>query len=224
MAKSSLPQGSQDLIEFLDQFTGLLEYQLLQVRESLESTVSAIMEAVSGISETVDDGRRSAEESLEKTYLKPDPETQVMVEDLQSMIDEVFEQAQNHKEEHVDCRDKSSIASTPDILLQNRIQRFSQRFAREMDDLKTNDTKLSELIMGIVGALSSEDVMAQRIDHSILGLKVLQTGISYVLIDYETRCTVDHIAKIKSDMCLYMFKQYHSEEEKQEYYKFFPDQ
>ena len=221
MPDNQIAEGSRYLIEFIDQFTGLLEFQLIQVRNSLESTVEEIMNSVNNISETVDNGRIQADKSLESTYLRPDPETQVLVEGLQTMIDDVFDRATAELRTGGDVS-QISVSATPDTLLTTRIQRFKRRFAPELSILAETDSKLSKLIMGIVGSLSAEDVIAQRIDHSILGLKVLQTGLSYVLIDYEGRCTIDLLENIRSDMCHYMFKQYHSEEEKEEYFQFFP--
>jgi len=214
-------EASQLLINFLGLFTSLMEKQLSGIRQTMMLTVDQVMEGVNKISETTGNKRMEAEKVLENTYITPDVETQVLVEDLQKMVSDFFDEAQARMQRGEDLG-ALSIAE-PEILLQNRMKRFEGKFSAEMANLSHLDDSLKSLLFGMMGALSSEDVIAQRMDHIIMALKVLQTALNYILIDYGSRCNVEELTKVTSDIKSYTYRQYTSEEEKEEFFEFFPE-
>ncbi|MCH2192277.1 MAG: hypothetical protein HRU19_21285 [Pseudobacteriovorax sp.] len=221
MSNNQFKAGSEFLVQFLDQFTGLMEHQLKNVRSTMEGTVDHIMEGVKNISRATELGRQSAEKTLEKTYLNPDIETQVLVDELQQMIDTVFDEAKDKMERGIELTNLD--VAEPEVLLNNRIKRFTSKFKSEMSEIDHLDKELADVIMGMIAALSSEDVIAQKLDHVIMSLKVLQTGLNYVLIDYENRCNTEELSKVTNDICHYTFRQYTCEDEKVEFSKYFPN-
>lgn len=214
--------GNSFLIQFLQQFTGLMGKQLNEVRKVMNCTVEEVMEGVNAISSESQSKRDLAEQRLESTYLNPDAETQVLVDDLQKMVSDIFDKAKDHIE-HGTSLDELESAD-PEILLQNRLNRFDGKFMKDMSNLPQMDDHLKNLLLGIMGALSSEDVIAQRLDHIIMALKVLQTGLNYVLIDYESRCNVAELDKVTTDIRNYTYRQYTTEDEKNDFFEFFPEE
>ena len=89
MSDSNFKEGSTFLIDFLENFSGLMEYQLNHIRDTMEGTVDNVLEGVKHISEATEKNRQVAEDVLEKAYLNPDAETQVLVDGLQQMIDDL---------------------------------------------------------------------------------------------------------------------------------------
>ncbi|MFW7377858.1 MAG: hypothetical protein ACOH5I_03500 [Oligoflexus sp.] len=221
MAQPEHDEASQLLINFLGHFTSLMEKQLSGIRQTMLTTVDQVMEGVNKISETTGSKRLEAESVLEKTYITPDVETEVLVEDLQKMVSDLFEEAQDKLQRGEDLSALSS--ADPEILLHNRIKRFDGKFHAEMNRLSQLDDNLKSLLLGMMGALSSEDVVAQRMDHVIMALKVLQTALNYILIDYGSRCKVEELKKVTSDVKNYTYRQYTSEDEKEEFFEFFPE-
>jgi hypothetical protein len=217
----SKQEASEYLINFLGQYTAFMEKQLQAVRQTMVDTVAEVMEGVNQISETTESKRVQAEQTLEQTYIEPDAETQVLVDDLQKMVSDLFDEAQQSFQQGKSLDALKSME--PEILLQNRINRFGGKFMADMDGLSQLDDSLKTLLLGIMGALSSEDVIAQRMDHIIMSLKMLQTGLNYILIDYANRCTPTELSKVTQDIKSYTFRQYTSEDEKREFYEFFPE-
>lgn len=220
MTQSEL-DANQFLINFLGQFTALMERQLAGIRETMISTIDQVMEGVNKISEKTGTTRVAAEQALEKTYFTPDVETQILVDDLQKMVSDLFDDAQRRFQTGEDLN--ALCSAEPEILLKNRMKRFAGKFSSEMNNLADLDESVKSLLFGMMGALSSEDVIAQRMDHVIMALKVLQTGLNYLLIDYSSRCNVDILRKVTSDIKSYTFRQYTTEEEKNEFFEFFPE-
>lgn len=208
------------LVTFLSKFTLLIEHELLTIRQNVVSTVEAVMEGIEDISGTVERNKHDAEEILEFTYLHPDPETEVLIEDVQKLADELIDGVYRDVEERPDSLE-SVTSSKPEVLVKNRLNRFNVKLEESLGRLKGLDEKVSSSVLGIVGALSSEDLIAQRLEHTILSLKSLQTGLSFLLIDYDDRCRPEEVERVTKSILTYTFRQYTTEEEKERFREIF---
>jgi hypothetical protein len=217
--------ASEFLVGFLSNFTLLIERELLAIRQSVVSTVEAVMEGIEVISQTVEKNRQDADEILDFTYLYPDPETEVLLEDVQKLADElidgVYRQVGGSGSDQPQLDSDSVTSSKPEIVIQNRLNRFNVKLDDSKERLSLLDAKLNTSVMRIVGALSAEDLIAQRLEHTILSLKSLQTGLSFLLIDYEERCRADEIEKVTKSILTYTYRQYTTEEEKDRFNEIF---
>jgi hypothetical protein len=202
------------LVGFLSSFTLLIERELLAIRHSVVTTVEAVMQGIEDISVTVEKNKIDAEQILEFTYLHPDKETEVLIDDVQQLTDEVIENA--FKEIH-DKQMESVSTSKPEVAVQAGLTRLNVKLDESMGRLTKLDDSLSTMVFSIVGALSSEDLIAQRLEHTILSLKSLQTGLSFILIDYEERCRSEEIERVVKSILTYTYRQYTAEEEKERF-------
>ena len=221
MTDDAQNEGGAYLIGFLDTFSALMEYQLKLIRETMAGTADNVLEGVKNISDLTEKRKEAAEHALESAYFNPDAETQVLVDGLHEMIDNLFDEVKDKFEKGENLEELTT--AEPEVLLQNRLKRFDSRFRSDMKNVKNLDDDLQNFMMGMIGALSSEDVIAQRLDHVIMALKVLQTGLNYVLIDYENRCNQGELDKVITDIKNYTYRQYTTEEEKTEFDTHFPD-
>lgn len=217
--------ASEFLVGFLSNFTLLIERELLAIRQSVVSTVEAVMDGIEVISQTVEKNRQDADEILEFTYLHPDPETEVLLEDVQKLADELIDGAYREvgsSQSGQHRLDPDAVTSSKsEIVIQNRLNRFNVKLDDSKERLSLLDAQLNSSVMRIVGALSAEDLIAQRLEHTILSLKSLQTGLSFLLIDYEERCRADEIEKVTKSILTYTYRQYTAEEEKERFHEIF---
>ncbi len=204
--------SSTQLISFLQHFTKLTEEQLLSVRETMVSAVETVMKGVEGISQATEDKREQAEKVLESTFVNPDAETEVLIQDLQKVVDDLFEKSASQIDQG--SPSKPILSFEPEVLVRNRINRLNGKFEGDMKSLEQLDQQLGSLLFGIIGTLSAEDVIAQKIDHVTMSLRALQTGLSYLLIDYEHRCRPADIERVTDDIKDLTFRQYTTEDEK----------
>jgi hypothetical protein len=209
-----------DLIAFISRYSALLEKQLVTVRQTMESTVDEIMTNVNKINDTLETKKNEAEKMLEKTYFQPDQATKNLVDNVQNMVSDIFDEAQK------------KLAATGTVSASGVAPKESQQ-QLEMDlsvvaklmskdkSMEAVDNSLQEIIMNMIGALSSEDVIAQRMDHVILSLQGLHISLGYVLLDYQNRSRRERVGAIIQDLKEFTFRQYTMEEEKQEYFEAF---
>lgn len=201
------------LVSFLQNYTKLMEEQLLNVRETMLATVEDVMSGAEKISSATEGKKQHAENVLESTFLHPDVETEALIGDLQKVVTEVFEETSQKLEQGMPL--DVTTSSEPELLVQNRIKRLQGRFQKEMQSLPQLDNEVSTLIFGIMGSLSSEDVIAQKLDHIVMSMKALQTGLNYILIDYEHRCSGPTLDTIVADIKAFTLRQYTCEDEKE---------
>jgi hypothetical protein len=211
--------ASEFLVGFLSKFTLLIEHELLAIRQSVVSTVESVMEGIEAISHTVEKNKNDADELLEFTYLRPDAETEILLEDVQKLADELIEGVYREVSGK-DSNGEGEIApetlttSKPEVVVQNRLNRLHVKLDRSLGQLTKLDDSVSNSILSIVGALSAEDLIAQRLEHTILSLKSLQTGLSFLLIDFSERCKPDEVKRVTQSILTYTLRQYTTEEEK----------
>lgn len=209
------------LISFLSSYTELVEKELQSIREDVVNTVEAVMSGIEGISEKTEQKRREVEQALESTYLRPDVETEILIQDMQKIADDVFEKVSAEVESGGTAEAVSSSAS--EVILRNRINRFSSKLASSQGRLSQVDDDMSNLVFGIIGSLSTEDVIVQRLEHVVLSLQSLQTGLSYILIDYDQRCKMEELSRVIKDIKTFTFRQFTTEEEKRLFRAIFKD-
>lgn len=204
------------LVGFLANFTLLIERELLTIRETVVTTVEAVMQGIQDISETVEQNKLDAENILDFTYLHPDKATEGLMDDVQRLTDEVFESA---FEKIGDGQRNEAWASTSksEFNMQNELSQLNQKLDESKGRLAKLDDSVNSSVFSIVGALSAEDLITQRLGHTILALKSLQTGLSFILIDYEERCRSEEIERVVQSILTYTYRQYTAEEEKERF-------
>ena len=88
--------------------------------------------------------------------------------------------------------------------------------------IAVNDGDLQALLLKMMGVLSRDDIITQRIHHVVLALSALQASLTYVLTDYEGRCRTSEVERFANDLKSYIFKSYTMEEEKELFFSVFP--
>jgi len=208
------------LVGFLSNFTLLIERELLAIRQSVVSTVEAVMHGIEDISLTVEKNKVDSEQILEFTYLHPDEETEELLVDVQHLTDDFIDSIYKQM---ADGQNLDSFAgkTSAENAMQSGLNRFNLKIDASKDRLTQLDNRLSTTVFSIVGALSAEDLITQRLEHTILSLKSLQTGLSFILIDYEERCRSEEVHRIVKSILNYTYRQYTTEEEKERFLQIF---
>lgn len=215
----------RDLIEFLRLYTQVLERQLIEIRSVVVNAVVEVMDHIQNLSTTMEEKKQQAEEVLASTYLNPDEGTRDLVASIQGAVDEIL--AKTKAESHLPHSINNNIismhdpvpeetdAESPEELLKNKLRRFGGLFSKHMEALSTLDDNVRDLLFSMMGFLSNDDVMAQKLDHIGRLLHGLQISLSYVLVDFDHRFNKQEIEKVKSDLLDFTYQQYTMEEERE---------
>lgn len=195
--------ANEKLVRFLTEISEVLELQLQGVCNSINTALGSIMESVTEISTSTEAGRRMAEETLEKTYFSPDVNTENMISSIQDSVDAILQSVS-----------QGGVTTEEKLKDNDAERRLVGRFSKHMEALSTLDGDLQDFMMVIMGALSNEDVISQRIEHVARSLNALKLGLAYVLVDIDSRFTFEGIQKLKRDMLSYTKRQYTTEDER----------
>lgn len=79
------------------------------------------------------------------------------------------------------------------------------------------DGQMNDILMAMMGALSADDVIAQRLAHVVSGIQTFNVGLAYVLVDFENRFNSASVNKLKDDILKTTYKFYSTEEERDIY-------
>lgn len=191
------------LVDFIRDFTFLAEQQLLAIRGLMESTVEEIMTSVNNISSTADDHISQA--------------SKVMLKDDQTdKFREVSTEEVDQKEAQLSSsRDEKRIA------LENQLRRSGGIFSKKMEALSTMDENVQDVLIKVVGAVSMDDVMGQRLSHVIHSIYLLRTGLARVVKNKGEFNTQKSVKQFRNELLTEVYRSYTAEEEKKIFHDIF---
>ncbi len=71
-----------------------------------------------------------------------------------------------------------------------------------------------EMLFTMMGALSADDVITQRLRHVSASIQALKVGLSYVLVDFDARFSTREVTRLKKDLLRVTYTHYSTNEER----------
>jgi hypothetical protein len=216
--------ASRNLIAFIRSYTDLMEQHLGAIKDTMRETVDGVMHGIQQISDATAEKKRQANEVLLSTYMNPTDEAKDTLNSVQDEVNRILESAAGGADVSQMAPASSGQACAGEAEeLRDKLRRSGGLFSKHMEALETLDGELQDRLMAMMGVLSRDDIIAQRIQHVVEGLQALQMSLSYMLVDYETRCRSEDVDKFVRDLRRYLLRSYTSEEEKKLHYAVFPE-
>lgn len=202
--------ASRELMSLLTQYTQMLELQLDAVRKHMDTTTGELMEGIREINESHGLNKSKAEavlvkNSSEMNKEKKDTFTEVSSKDIE-------------KAEHVQL--KKEIAQGAGGISQNMKDAGGQ-FKSHMSSMKQLDAKLQNLLMTMMGTLSTDDVVGQRLEHISSAIKILNKGLVGLVSGFDDKFKLEYIKKMTGSLETKVYKSYTMEVEKKIFSKVF---
>jgi hypothetical protein len=219
--------ASRMLVSFVRSYTDLLEKNLAAVRETMSETVDGVMTGIQQISDATEKKKKQANEVLVTTYTNPTEEAKATMDSVQDEVNRILDSA--GLGEAAPAPALKVVESAPDEAtpeseeLRSKLRRSSGLFSKHMEALETLDDELQTLLLSMMGMLSRDDVIKQRIEHVAEALQALQMSLGYMLVDFETRCRPEGIERFVRDLKAYLMRSYTTEEEKALHFEAFPE-
>lgn len=214
--------ASRQLVVALNKYTEVIELQLVGLRQTLAEAVQSVMDGITKLSNVTESESKEADQLLEKTYFAPDQNTMAFIEAVQTSVDSVFNAAQEQKEDLSSAlSNRGKEAKEDQRIVDDQLRRFAGQFSKHMEALSTMDSTIAGILFKMMAALSSDDVIGQRLQHVLHAVHGLEVGLSYLLIDTKQRFNFDEVEKVKRDVLSFTFAQYTSEDEKEMFRKIF---
>ena len=198
--------ASKILIDFVRDFTHLTENQLSSVKKMMEDTVRSVMDSVMGMSESASNQKKKANE--------------VLVHDAAQMSLVSSDRQEIEKREMQDIGQDANEDLRKNTL-ENQMMRAGGTFSKHMEALSRTDGELQRLVLKVVGSVSNDDLMAQRLSHVISSLSILRSELCIVLSDYKKHNTPDSIKAFRNRVLSEVYLSYTAESEKEIFHQLF---
>jgi hypothetical protein len=203
-----MPAGFK-MVSFLRNYTDAMILQIDAVQTQVDTSVLNVMQSLQELSASTEMKKAEAEKALEATYLDPDAGTALMVESIQKSTDDIFEQAQRDEQSN----GATVPSSSPEDHTDN-VRRMGGLFSKHMESISTMDDSVRELVLTMVGCLSSADIVKQRLDHISELMRAMNLGLGNVILDLDARLNERAIATFKDSLLDFTYKNYTTEEER----------
>jgi hypothetical protein len=226
MNKLEQIESARRLVEFVRSFTEMQELQLSSIRGSIEKLVEHVMISINDINKKTQQKAEEADQVLVTTCVNPDRETQQLLGVLQSEADAVFEKASGNRLEQYESNRKIANGITQQETLANmavegKFRRLGGRFTKHMEALSTLDSELRDLLFGMMGALSGDDVIRQQLDHVIRGVESLSKALAGIVTSPDSTFNTKIVDSIKGRVLTDLYTSYTSESEKEIFHQIF---
>jgi hypothetical protein len=214
--------ASRALIAFIRSFTDLQEKHLDGILGTMREAVEAVMGGIQEISSRTAHSKAKANEVLVSTYTNPDAEAKASMDDVQAEVDRVMAQAGGANAPAVAATAPANGGDSE--VTRAALRRSAGIFSKHMEALETLDGQLQDQLIHMMGQLSRDDVISQRIQHIMMAMQALQASLSYLLTDFENRCRPADVEKFITELKSYTFRSYTMDEERQAFYEAFPEE
>lgn len=192
-------QATQELVEFLRVYASLLEAQLNGVREQMVTTIESIMAGISNISSAADDKKQMAEAIL---------------------VRRKDGKAGSGSKQGDDATFKNASATElgftdPSATVEERARAAKGRFKKHMESLSSVDAEMRDILLSMMGALSADDVVGQRLEHIRVAIGRLKSDLGDTIADFPGRFNIKGVRHLEQSLIDKMFHHYTMEEEKE---------
>jgi hypothetical protein len=197
------------MVSFLRNYTEAMTLQIDAVQSQVDTSMLNVMQSLQELSASTEMKKAEAEKALEATYLDPDAGTALMVESIQKSTDDIFEQAQRDE-----LSKEVTVPSSSSEDHSDNVRRMGGLFSKHMESISTMDDSVRDLVLTMVGCLSSSDVVKQRLDHIAELMRAMNLGLGNVIVDLDARLNERAIATFKDSLLDFTYKKYTTEEER----------
>lgn len=226
MTKDDRYSAGQILINFIHNYCQVLEAQLSAVSLQINETVLKLIDDVKEISANTAKEKEFAEGILEETYLNPADDIKSIVQSAQGEIDDLLEELQSsHSGQEPQAQSNNQIMQPTDKIVKNNgpqaAPRLMGQFSKHMEVLSSMDASMQNILFDIVGVLSQDDVLRQRLLHVTDVTRAISVALAYLLSDVSGRLDLHNVLKLQDDMLKFAWNRYTMESEKELFLKFF---
>ncbi len=176
-----------DVIEFYIKFARMTGKQLDSIKANMEKAVVSVMDTVTVVNQLLDKASTEAEAELMSTHLNPDEDRHQAMTDIQSSVDDIFAAAQA----------EMSVETSKQDDMKNRL---GGKFAKEKESIYFLAKQTTEPLMGLMGSLSIEDVVGQRLANVGDGLREFTVCLSKLITTKPESVTPEHVRGLENDL------------------------
>lgn len=190
-------EAVRDLVKFISDYTELLQGQIQSIKGDMASIVDEVMESVKSLNNAQIEKTKMAESILLKGNDEVKTERTDKFKEYSAKLKNEVE-SETFKKANVDV---SHMMST-------NVKKVGNELREHMKSLENLDSKMQELILTMVGAMSADDVVGQRIDHVSFALDKMSKELSGIVQDFETKFVPTQVEHFGLELNKAVFSKY----------------
>lgn len=199
-----------DVMEFYIKFARMTGKQLDSIKVNMEKAVVSVMDTVTVVNQLLDKASAEAEAELMSTHLNPDEDRHQAMNDIQSSVDDIFAAAQA----------EMAIETSVQDDMKNRL---GGKFAKEKESIYFLAKHTTEPLMGLMGSLSIEDVVGQRLANVGDGLREFTVCLSKLITMKPEGLTPEHVRGLEQELKAWTLARLTSTREVEVFNQFYKD-
>lgn len=213
--------ASRELLSFISQYSQLLEVQLAGVRESMEDIVKNVMDNIDKINQMNSMQKKKADAILVKNQEEKGANEagQKLNGDKDPFREAPLASVEQEEDEKLD---KEKLEQDREKLSDN-VKEAGGVLKHYMTSLDNLDSKMQDLLITMVGALSADDVVGQRLEHISSAIHTLNHGLSEVIGDFDNKFKLNIINHINKELQKKVYNSYTMEAEKSVFKKVYKE-
>lgn len=192
--------ASRELLQFLDKYFAVLEGQISEIRSTMAALAGDTMERLLAMSRSTEENLLRARQLLVKRTDGDGSSPKITGEDrfFKSTVAESVTSLPTETEAQTTEGDRGRSA-----------------LLGYMQQVGALDERLQASMMNMVGLLSTDDVMAQRLQHVELGLAMLKVAMANIMNSFNDKSAISLIKNELNNLSDALFSKYTIEAEKQ---------
>lgn len=199
----------RELITFIAQYSTLLERQLESVRANMAETVEEVMTQIQSVSKARDDKTKMAETVLIKKSRSSEANQNITQEEADNFVAASAKQLEELEKPQL----KLELAKGQGHLTEN-IKEAGSKMRTYMGSLKNLDSRLESLLLIMMGALSADDVVGQRLEHVDMAIVNLKDELAKVIKHFDEQFETTMLRQVTKTLEQKLYKSYTMEDEK----------
>lgn len=104
---------------------------------------------------------------------------------------------------------------------EGEVQRSGGLFAKSMEAISSFDEQVQSIVMGVIGIISIDDVLRQRLMHVVQSVNMLNAMIVEAVPQIQTGLNTKQVLLIRNTLLTKTYRLYTMEEEKELFHRYF---
>jgi CII-binding regulator of phage lambda lysogenization HflD len=188
-----------DLLKFITNYTTLLSKQLIEVHKEMEGAVESIMEGINNISNEADQQTKNADTVL------------VGNESTEKVDGKELSEAEKNKIKEL----------SQNVSINKNVVEAGNQLKKYMDGLHDLDSTVQQAIFSMMGKMSTDDVVRQKVEHIAYECGELAKTLTDIYSDVETKLVPEKVVSIEDELLKKIQDSFTMETEKEMYSKVF---
>lgn len=204
--------AAKNLLAFISDYTALLLNQIEAIKKGMAVIVDEVMDNVEKISSAKSAKTRMAESILLNDQDKKEQASSYNFREVSAKSRFEAENAHLLKDLTQNSSEQKHTTNQP-------IKQAHHRLKDYMKHLDELDTTMQKLVFTMVGALSADDVVGQRIDHVAGALGILKDSLKQIVEGFEANFSEKMIEDFSDDINNKIYACYTMQEEREAFVK-----